>query len=82
VAFGVGKFPIQMVFFYSLPPQPEAGGTAPHNSEIGRKSTPHGHGAEKIWLRLELYSIRINDQWRIVFGWDTQPFDVRIIDYH
>ena len=29
-----------------------------------------------------LYSIRINDQWRIVFGWDTQPFDVCIVDYH
>jgi len=29
-----------------------------------------------------LYSIRINDQWRIVFGWDHQPFDVQIMDYH
>jgi len=29
-----------------------------------------------------LYSIRINDQWRIVFGWDNQPYDVRIVDYH
>ncbi len=29
-----------------------------------------------------LFSIRINDQWRIVFGWDVQPYDVRIIDYH
>ena len=29
-----------------------------------------------------LFSIRINDQWRIVFGWDHQPFDVRIMDYH
>ncbi len=28
------------------------------------------------------YSIRINDQWRIVFRWDNQPFDVRIMDYH
>ncbi len=28
------------------------------------------------------YSIRINDQWRIVFGWDNQPYDVRIMDYH
>ncbi len=28
------------------------------------------------------YSIRINDQWRIVFGWDHEPFDVRIMDYH
>ncbi len=29
-----------------------------------------------------LYSIRINDQWRIVFSWDRQPSDVRIMDYH
>jgi toxin HigB-1 len=28
------------------------------------------------------YSIRINDQWRIVFRWDKQPFDVRVMDYH
>lgn len=28
------------------------------------------------------YSIRINDQWRIVFKWDTQPYDVQIMDYH
>ena len=29
------------------------------------------------------YSIRINDQWRIVFGWtDAGPIDVEIIDYH
>ena len=30
-----------------------------------------------------LYSIRINNQWRIVFRWsDAQAHDVRIIDYH
>ncbi|WP_438481749.1 type II toxin-antitoxin system RelE/ParE family toxin [Oleiharenicola lentus] len=29
------------------------------------------------------YSIRINDQWRIVFRWtDAGPAEVRIIDYH
>jgi len=28
------------------------------------------------------YSIRINDQWRIIFRWDKQPFDVKIMDYH
>lgn len=29
------------------------------------------------------YSIRINQQWRIVFGWQNgNAFDVRIIDYH
>jgi len=29
------------------------------------------------------YSIRINDQWRVVFRWtDVGPEDVEIIDYH
>jgi len=29
------------------------------------------------------YSIRINDQWRIVFKWqDGGPSDVGIVDYH
>jgi len=29
------------------------------------------------------FSIRINDQWRIVFRWDqSDARDVRIIDYH
>lgn len=29
------------------------------------------------------YSIRINDQWRIIFRWETnQAYDVEIIDYH
>ena len=28
------------------------------------------------------YSIRVNDQWRIVFKWDQQPFDVSVKDYH
>jgi toxin HigB-1 len=28
------------------------------------------------------HSIRINDQWRIVFTWDNGPDDVRIEDYH
>ena len=28
------------------------------------------------------YSIRINDQWRVVFGWEGAPHDVDIVDYH
>lgn len=28
------------------------------------------------------YSIRINDQWRIVFWWDGGPCEVKIEDYH
>jgi toxin HigB-1 len=31
----------------------------------------------------EFYSIRINDQWRIVFRWDNgHASEVEIIDYH
>lgn len=37
-------------------------------------------------LRRELkgmHSIRINDQWRIIFRWSAgEAFDVQIIDYH
>jgi len=29
------------------------------------------------------YSIRINEQWRVVFRWrDGEPHEVRIVDYH
>ena len=29
------------------------------------------------------YSIRINDQWRLIFRWiEGEPHDVRIVDYH
>jgi proteic killer suppression protein len=31
----------------------------------------------------DFYSIRINDQWRIVFRWENnQSYDVEIVDYH
>jgi toxin HigB-1 len=45
---------------------------------------PHGNRLEQLKgfdpLR---YSIRINDQWRITFGWsDGGADDVRIEDYH
>ena len=31
----------------------------------------------------DFYSIRINDQWRIVFAWvDNNAHDVEIMDYH
>jgi toxin HigB-1 len=29
------------------------------------------------------YSIRINEQWRVIFKWiDGEPHEVRIVDYH
>jgi proteic killer suppression protein len=31
----------------------------------------------------EFYSIRINDQWRVIFKWiNGEPHEVRIVDYH
>ena len=31
----------------------------------------------------EFHSIRINDQWRVIFKWiDGEPHKVRILDYH
>lgn len=31
----------------------------------------------------DFYSIRINDQWRIIFRWmDNNTHDVEIVDYH
>lgn len=46
--------------------------------------TPPGNRLEKLAGNMEgLYSIRINDQWRIVFEWrDDGAHDVRITDYH
>jgi proteic killer suppression protein len=33
--------------------------------------------------RREFHSIRINDQWRVIFRWrDGEPDEVRIVDYH
>jgi toxin HigB-1 len=31
----------------------------------------------------DFHSVRINDQWRVVFRWvDGDAYDVRIVDYH
>jgi proteic killer suppression protein len=45
---------------------------------------PPGNRLEALVGNLKgLHSIRINDQWRIVFQWTTTgPEDVRIEDYH
>ena len=46
--------------------------------------SPPGNRFEKLSGDLkEFYSIRINDQYRIIFSWpDDAPEDVEIIDYH
>ena len=45
---------------------------------------PPSNRLEKLAGKLkESYSIRINDQWRIIFKWNSgNAFEVEIIDYH
>jgi proteic killer suppression protein len=45
---------------------------------------PPSNKLEKLKGNLkEYYSIRINNQWRIVFKWENgNSFEVQIIDYH
>ena len=45
---------------------------------------PPSNRLEKLSGNLkDFYSIRINDQWRIIFKWENnQAFEVKIVDYH
>ena len=45
---------------------------------------PPANRLEKLKGNLkDFYSIRINDQWRVIFRWvDGDAHDVRIVDYH
>jgi proteic killer suppression protein len=45
---------------------------------------PPANRLEKLKGDLRDYhSIRINDQWRVIFKWiDGEPHEVRIVDYH
>jgi toxin HigB-1 len=45
---------------------------------------PPSNRLEKLKGNLkEYYSIRINDQWRIIFKWNNgNAYEVEIIDYH
>jgi proteic killer suppression protein len=56
-----------------------------HNSQnLTDLRTPPSNHLEKLAGNLkDFYSIRINDQWRIVFKWlDGNASEVKIIDYH
>ena len=56
-----------------------------HNSQnIADLRIPPSNRLEKLSGNLNgYYSIRINDQWRIIFQWDNgQASAVEIIDYH
>jgi proteic killer suppression protein len=45
---------------------------------------PPSNRLEKLSGKLKtFYSIRINDQWRIIFKWNAgNAFEVEILDYH
>ncbi|MDR3360996.1 MAG: type II toxin-antitoxin system RelE/ParE family toxin [Bifidobacteriaceae bacterium] len=51
---------------------------------LGDLASPPGNRLEVLKGRLAgSHSIRVNDQWRVVFVWaETGPQDVRIVDYH
>ena len=53
------------------------------NSVLDLKSPP-GNRLESLEGNLKgNYSIRINDQWRLVFKFeDSNAYDVQVIDYH
>lgn len=52
--------------------------------DINDLRIPPANRLEKLKGDLkEFYSIRINDQWRIIFKWKNRTaFEVEIVDYH
>lgn len=55
-----------------------------NSQNINDLRTPPSNRLEKLGGNLkDFYSIRINDQWRIIFQWkEGQSEQVRIVDYH
>jgi toxin HigB-1 len=53
-------------------------------SRLDDLAIPPSNRLEKLKGDLkEFHSIRVNDQWRVIFKWiDGEPHEVRIIDYH
>ena len=53
-------------------------------SRISDLAVPPSNRLEKLRGGLEgFYSIRINDQWRVIFRWsDGDAAEVQIVDYH
>ncbi len=55
-----------------------------NSQNIADLQTPPSNKLEKLKGSLkDFYSIRINDQWRIVFRWNSgNASEVKILDYH
>ena len=52
--------------------------------DVNDLTIPPANRLEKLKGNLEdYYSIRINNQWRIIFQWlNNDSYDVKIVDYH
>ena len=55
-----------------------------NSQNISDLMIPPSNRLEKLSGKLkDYYSIRINDQWRIIFKWENNhSYEVEIIDYH
>jgi proteic killer suppression protein len=55
-----------------------------NSQDINDMNVPPSNRLEKLEGKLkDFYSIRINDQWRIIFQWyNGHAKEVKIIDYH
>jgi len=55
-----------------------------NSQSINDLRIPPSNKLEKLSGKLsDFYSIRINEQWRIIFQWENnQAYEVQIIDYH
>jgi len=55
-----------------------------NSSDIQDLMIPPSNQLEKLKGNLkDFYSIRVNDQWRVIFKWKNgNAYDVELIDYH
>jgi toxin HigB-1 len=55
-----------------------------NSQDIADLMIPPSNKLEKLKGKSrDFYSIRINDQWRIIFRWENHhAYDVEILDYH
>ena len=52
-------------------------------AQVSDLRAPPGNRLEALkGKRKGRFSIRINDKWRIVFGWNSGAVDVEVVDYH
>ncbi|WP_152269620.1 type II toxin-antitoxin system RelE/ParE family toxin [Agriterribacter humi] len=55
-----------------------------NSADLADLRIPPSNRLEKLSGKLkDFYSIRVNDQWRIIFKWNSgNAFEAEIIDYH